>query len=49
MSYPNSKFEENLSTYLFGKLFLHYRELKIEYCTSRHILYEKNIKFFRMC
>jgi len=28
MSFPNSKFEGNFSTYVFGKSFWHYRELK---------------------
>jgi len=37
------------STYVFGKSFWHYRELKIDCWTSRNILCDKNIKFFRMC
>jgi len=49
MSFPNSNFEGNFSTYVFGNPFLHYRELKIEFWTSRLILLEKNIKTFRMC
>jgi len=49
MSFPNRNFEGNFSTYVFGKSFWHYRELKIGCWTSRHILCEKNIKFFRMC
>ena len=49
MSFPNSNSLGNFSTYVFGKSFCHYRELKSERWTSRHILCEKNIKFFRMC
>jgi len=49
MFYPNSNFEGNFSTYVFGKSFLNYRELKIDCWTSRHILGEKNIKSFPMC
>jgi len=49
MSFPNSNFEGSFSTYVFGKSFRHYRELKIECWTSRHTLGEKNIKSFRMC
>ena len=41
MSFPNSNFEGNFSTYVFGKSFWQYRELKIDCWTSRHILYEK--------
>ena len=48
MSFPNTKFEENFGTYVFGKSFRHYRELKIECWASRHILSEKNIIYFRM-
>jgi hypothetical protein len=40
-SFPNSKFEGNFSTNVFGKSFWHYRELKIEYWISRHLLCEK--------
>ena len=49
MCIPNSNFEGNFSTYVFGKSFWHYTELKIDYQTSRHILCEKNIRLFRMC
>ena len=49
MSFPNSNSEGNLSTYVFGKSFRHYRVLKIDRWTSRHILCEINIKCFRMC
>jgi len=49
MSLANSNFEVNFSTYVFGKSFLHYRELIIDCWTSRHILCEKNIKFFLLC
>ena len=48
MSFPNSNFEGNFSRYVFGKSFWHYRELKIDCWTSRHILCEKNIKLFLM-
>ena len=41
MSLPNSNFEGNFSTYVFGKSFWHYRELKSECWTSRHILCKK--------
>jgi len=41
MSFPNSKFEGNFSTSVFGKLFCHYRERKSECWTSRHLLCEK--------
>ena len=30
LSFPSSNFEGNVSTYVFGKSFWHYRELKIE-------------------
>ena len=42
MSFPNSSFEENVSTYVFGKSFLHYRELKID-CWALKIYYAKKI------
>ena len=48
MSFPNSNFEGNFISYVFGKEFLHYRELKIDCWASRHIM-EKNIKYFRKC
>ena len=37
MSSLNSKFEGTFSIYAFGKSFWHYRELKNEYWTSRHL------------
>jgi len=40
-SFPNSTFEGNLSTYVFGKSFWHYRGTKSEYWTSRYQLCEK--------
>ena len=40
-SFPNSKFEGNFNTYVLGKSIWHYRELKIEYWISRHLLWEK--------
>jgi len=43
MRFPNSKFEENFSTYVFGKSFWHYREPKINYWTTCHTLCEKNL------
>ena len=46
MFFPNSNFEGNFSTYVFGKSFWHYRELKSECCTSRHILCKKILNFF---
>jgi len=49
MFFPNSNFEGNVSTYVFGKSFGHYRGLKNECWTSRHTLCEKDIKLFRMC
>ena len=49
MSFPNSNSEGIFSSYVFGKSFWNYRELKIDCWTSRHILCERNIKFFRMC
>ena len=45
MSFPNSKFEGNFSTYVFGKSFWHYRELKSECWTSRHLLCEKILNY----
>ena len=46
MSFPNSNFEGTFSTYVFGKSFWHYRELKIDCWTSRHILREKILNSF---
>ena len=46
MPFPSSNFEGNFSTYLFGKIFCHYRELKIDCWSSQHTLGEKNIKYF---
>ena len=46
MSLPNSNFEWNYSTYVFGKSFWHYRDLKSECSTSRHILCKKILNFF---
>ena len=37
MSFPSSNFEGNFSNYVFGKSFRHYRKLKIDCWTSRHI------------
>jgi len=49
MYFPNSNFEGNVSTYVFGKCFWYFREGKIDFWTSRHLFSEKYIKFFRMC
>jgi len=49
MFFQNSNFEGNFSTYVFGKSFWHYRDLKINCWKWRHIFCEKNIKYFRMC
>ena len=46
MSFRNRNFEGNFSTYVFGKSFWHYRDLKSECWTSRHILCKKILKFF---
>jgi len=46
MSFQNSNFEGNFSTYVFGWLFWYYLELKIYCLTWRRILCEKNINFF---
>ena len=43
---PNSNFEGNFSTYVFGKSFWHYRDLKSECWTSRHTLRKKILNFF---
>ena len=45
MPFPNSNFEGNFSTYVFGKTFLHYRDLKSECWTSGHILCKKYLIF----
>ena len=45
MSLPNSNFEGNFNTYVFGKSFWHYRDLKSECWTSRHILCKKILNF----
>ena len=41
MSFPNSNFEGNFSTYVFVKSFRYFRKLKIEFWTARHTLCEK--------
>jgi len=46
MSFPNSNFEGNISTYVFGKSFWYYRVLKRECWTSRHIFGKKILNFF---
>jgi hypothetical protein len=45
MFFPNSKFIGNFSTFVFGKSFWHYRELKIECWISRHLLCEKILNY----
>ena len=47
-SLSKSNFEGDFSTYVFCKSFWHHRALKIECWVSRHILWEKNNKYFRM-
>jgi len=47
MSFPHSNFEGNVSTYVFGKSFCHYRELKVN-VGHRDIYYAKYIKFFHV-
>jgi len=49
MSFPSNTFEGNSSTYVFGKSFWHYRELKIDCWASRHILCEKKILNTFLC
>jgi len=46
ISNPSSDFEGNFSTYVFGKSFWKYRELKIDCWTSQHIFCEKNLNPF---
>ena len=46
MSFTNSNFEGNFSTYVFGKSFWYYRDMKCECWTSRHILCKKILNFF---
>ena len=46
MSFPNSNFEWILSTYMFGKWFWHYWDMKSECWTFRHILFKKILNFF---
>jgi len=49
MSVPKSHFGANFGTYVFaGVCFWHFRELKSDCWTSRHLLCEKNIKLFRI-
>ena len=45
MSFANSNFEGNFSTYVFGKSFWHYREQNCECWSSRHILCKKISNF----
>ena len=45
VSFPNSNFEGNFSTYVFRNSFWHYRDLKSECWASRHILGKKILNF----
>ena len=45
ISLPNINLEGNFSTYVFGKSFWHYRDLKSECWSSRHILCKKILNF----
>ena len=45
-SFPNSNYEGTFSTYVFGNSFWHYRYLKNESWTSRHLLFKKMLNFF---
>jgi len=47
MSVPNSNFQRNFSTYVFGKCFWHFREVINDCWTSRHLLWEKKFKLYR--
>ena len=46
MYFPNNNFEGNFSTFVFGKSFRYYRNLKIECWKSRHKLCEKILNAF---
>ena len=46
MFFPYNKFEGNFSTYVFGKSFLQYRELKSECWTSRQLICEKLLNYY---
>ena len=46
MSFPNSKCEGNFSTYVVGKLFCYYRDMKNECLTSRHQLCKKILNYY---
>jgi hypothetical protein len=46
MSFPTGTFEGNFSTYVYGKSFWLYRELKIDCWTSRHIFAKKILNSF---
>jgi len=43
MSFPNSNFDGNISTYVFGKSFWNYRGLNIDCWTTRYIYIAKKI------
>ena len=48
MYFQNCNFEGNFCTYVFGKSFWHYWELKMDCWSLRHILSKKNIKYLCM-
>jgi len=45
MSFPNSNFEGYFTTYVFGKSFWHYRELKSQCWTTPHLLCGKMLNY----
>jgi len=46
MPVPKSNFEGILSTYVFGKCFCLFRELKSDCSTLVHLLWEKKLNYF---
>ena len=48
MSFPNSKFDWNFSTYVFGKYFVIIERWKLN-VVHRDTYYAKNIKLFLIC
>ena len=46
MSFPNINFEGIFSTYVLGNSFCYFRELKIDYWSSRHMVCEKILNTF---
>jgi len=49
MSFPNSNFEGNISTYLFGKSFCHYRDLKLNVGHRDIYIAKKKILNYFVC